>query len=296
VLWEVYKKGESAPKKCVEYYRYGFQGEFAEEDSETGWNSFELRMYDPVISRWLVPDPYKQFWSPYMSMANDPVNRVDPDGGCVDDLPCEGRSTNADGSDAGGFNVNGAFLPDEALAFNGPVETIDLGAALDFISNAATVGGVFTAAAAANLASGAKASSSAPYLFVTPGRRILETTIPGLARSWSKIYPAFPNQSNVIRGSFAGAANGIGYVFTGLGIGISTYQYSTGQISTSTYAADLIFSRVGLAGPAGAGVSATYFLMVRPNNVAPPSQLYNDPSIVQQDATRQISINPNLRR
>ena len=30
-----------------QYYRYGYQGQFAEEDEETGWNSFELRMYDP---------------------------------------------------------------------------------------------------------------------------------------------------------------------------------------------------------------------------------------------------------
>lgn len=26
-----------------EKYRYGYQGEFSEEDEETGWNSFELR-------------------------------------------------------------------------------------------------------------------------------------------------------------------------------------------------------------------------------------------------------------
>ena len=52
IFWQVYSKRESASKKCIEYYRYGFQGEYAEEDSETGWNSFELRMYDPVVGRW----------------------------------------------------------------------------------------------------------------------------------------------------------------------------------------------------------------------------------------------------
>ncbi|MEO1100187.1 MAG: RHS repeat-associated core domain-containing protein, partial [Bacteroidota bacterium] len=57
IFWQVYSKRESASKKCIEYYRYGFQGEYSEEDPETGWNSFELRMYDPVIGRWLVPDP-----------------------------------------------------------------------------------------------------------------------------------------------------------------------------------------------------------------------------------------------
>ena len=68
-------------------YRFGYQGEFAEEDEETGWNSFELRMYDPVIARWLVPDPYMEFWSPYVAMGNDPINLIDPNGGMTSD-PC----------------------------------------------------------------------------------------------------------------------------------------------------------------------------------------------------------------
>lgn len=68
-----------------EYYRYGFQGQFAEEDGETGWNSFELRMYDAVIGRWLVPDPHGEFWSPYVAFGNDPINRIDPDGGMTGD-------------------------------------------------------------------------------------------------------------------------------------------------------------------------------------------------------------------
>ncbi|MEM1405250.1 MAG: RHS repeat-associated core domain-containing protein [Bacteroidota bacterium] len=82
--WEVYKKGGSGSEKCVEYYRYGFQGEYSEEDSETGWNSFELRMYDSEIGRWMVTDPYGQHWSPYLSMSNDPINQIDPDGGFND--------------------------------------------------------------------------------------------------------------------------------------------------------------------------------------------------------------------
>jgi len=63
-----------------EEYKYGYQGQFAEEDEETGWNSFELRMYDPVISRWISTDPAGQFWSPYVGMGNNPVSGVDPDG------------------------------------------------------------------------------------------------------------------------------------------------------------------------------------------------------------------------
>ena len=42
----------------AEGYRYGYQGDFAETDPETGKPAFELRLYDPRINRWLTPDPY----------------------------------------------------------------------------------------------------------------------------------------------------------------------------------------------------------------------------------------------
>ena len=73
-------------------YRFGYQGEYSEEDQETGWNHFELREYDPVIGRWMVPDPYNEFWSPYVAMGNNPVNVVDPNGGCTGDCPPEVQS------------------------------------------------------------------------------------------------------------------------------------------------------------------------------------------------------------
>jgi RHS repeat-associated protein len=62
-------------------YRYSYQGQFAEKDLETGWNHFELREYDPIIGRWLSPDPARQYPSPYVAYGNNPVSRVDPDGG-----------------------------------------------------------------------------------------------------------------------------------------------------------------------------------------------------------------------
>jgi len=64
-----------------ERYRYGYQGQYAEYDSLTKLNSFELRMYDPRFGRWLSTDPYGQFASGYVGMGNNPVNGVDPDGG-----------------------------------------------------------------------------------------------------------------------------------------------------------------------------------------------------------------------
>jgi RHS repeat-associated protein len=71
----------------LDKHRYGYQGDFAEKDTETGFSHFELREYDSKIGRWLVPDPYRQYASPYVGMGNDPVNGVDPDGGCTDCKP-----------------------------------------------------------------------------------------------------------------------------------------------------------------------------------------------------------------
>lgn len=64
-----------------EDYRRGYQGQFAEEDSVTGWNQFQLRMYDPRFGRWISPDPYGQFASGYIGMADTPNRSVDSDGG-----------------------------------------------------------------------------------------------------------------------------------------------------------------------------------------------------------------------
>jgi len=64
-----------------EDYRYGYQGQYSEEEKETCWNSFELRMYDARIGRWLTVDPYGQFASPYVAMGNVPYSGADFDGG-----------------------------------------------------------------------------------------------------------------------------------------------------------------------------------------------------------------------
>lgn len=64
-----------------EAYRYGYQGQFSEENETTGWNEFQLRMYDARFGRWISPDPYGQFASPYVGMGNIPNMGSDPDGG-----------------------------------------------------------------------------------------------------------------------------------------------------------------------------------------------------------------------
>ncbi len=67
-------------REAGERYRFGYQGEFAEQDDETGWNAFEARLYNPVIARWSAKDPYFQFNSGYVAMGNNPIIYQDSDG------------------------------------------------------------------------------------------------------------------------------------------------------------------------------------------------------------------------
>lgn len=67
-------------------YRYDYQGAYAEKDPVTGFNNFDLRIYDSRIGRWLSVDPAGQYASPYVGMGNNPVNKSDPDGAC-DECP-----------------------------------------------------------------------------------------------------------------------------------------------------------------------------------------------------------------
>lgn len=60
-------------------YRYAYQGQ--EKDIETQKEAFELRLWDSRIGRWLTTDPAGQYASPYLGMGNNPISRVDPDGG-----------------------------------------------------------------------------------------------------------------------------------------------------------------------------------------------------------------------
>jgi RHS repeat-associated protein len=63
-----------------ENYRLAFQGQEKSEDG-TIWDQFDLRQYNHDLGRWFSPDPYGQFASPYLAMANNPVSTIDPDGG-----------------------------------------------------------------------------------------------------------------------------------------------------------------------------------------------------------------------
>jgi len=64
---------------------YHYQGDYSEEEENTGYNEFALRMFDRQTGRWTGADPFDQFSSPYIGMGNDPVNNTDPSGGDIGD-------------------------------------------------------------------------------------------------------------------------------------------------------------------------------------------------------------------
>jgi RHS repeat-associated protein len=74
-------------------YRYGYQGQEKSQDATT-WDNFELRTFNHDLGRWSAPDPYGQFHSPYVAMANNPIKHIDPDGGYIN-MSDEGQSQRA---------------------------------------------------------------------------------------------------------------------------------------------------------------------------------------------------------
>jgi RHS repeat-associated protein len=86
IVQEQHQYAYGAPLPGLSYtvgnknYRHGYQGQFAERDQETGWDSFEARTYDARIGRWLSPDPIRRIDSPYTGMGNNPIAFGDADG------------------------------------------------------------------------------------------------------------------------------------------------------------------------------------------------------------------------
>lgn len=77
-----------------ENYRFGFNGKEGDSEVKGEGNSYttEFRQYDPRLGKWLSIDPEARSFpwsSPYVSMSNNPISRVDPlgnsDGHYVDE-------------------------------------------------------------------------------------------------------------------------------------------------------------------------------------------------------------------
>ncbi|MBX9850256.1 MAG: hypothetical protein K2X86_00685 [Cytophagaceae bacterium] len=122
---DYFPHGEIMPNRQLvgsNKFRHDYQGDYSEKDGETGWNSFDLRMYDAKIGRWFAPDPMEQYWSPYMAMGNNPISIVDPTGGYSDGGQSSGGGTYTGaggengGSGGGGSGEGGAG--NSGIAYN----------------------------------------------------------------------------------------------------------------------------------------------------------------------------------
>lgn len=72
--------GISAKAALKPNLKEGFQGSFSEFDTETGYNEFLLRHFDPQIGRWVQLDPSIVEAGMYNGMGGNPFGNIDPDG------------------------------------------------------------------------------------------------------------------------------------------------------------------------------------------------------------------------
>ncbi|GAL86398.1 Rhs family-like protein [Sporocytophaga myxococcoides] len=84
-------------------YRYGFSGKEKDDEVKGGGNSYDYgaRMYDPRVIRWQSLDPriyLFDYQSGYISMSNNPINRIDPSG-MGDYYSKEGKHLGNDGKE-----------------------------------------------------------------------------------------------------------------------------------------------------------------------------------------------------
>ena len=65
-------------------YRFGFNGKEADKNGEWGGLThydYGFRIYNPAVGRFLSVDPiFKEYESPYLAMANNPIHILDPSG------------------------------------------------------------------------------------------------------------------------------------------------------------------------------------------------------------------------
>jgi RHS repeat-associated protein len=72
------RAANSSPKEAMARFRYLYTGQ--EFDLETGLYNYRSRLYESDLARFYSPDPQSEFFSPYVFVGNNPINRVDPSG------------------------------------------------------------------------------------------------------------------------------------------------------------------------------------------------------------------------
>ncbi|MEL6636605.1 MAG: RHS repeat-associated core domain-containing protein, partial [Bacteroidota bacterium] len=164
-------------------YRYAYQSQYAELDGETNWLAFEKRSFDTRVGRWMTIDPEEQFYSPYLAMANSPVNALDRDGAFVPLL-----TGLAGGIIAGGWSLissGGKDWKGAAASFAGGfVAGAVAGTGLGLVGLAGT--GTFATTATA-VAAGAKALGFTGTFYITTFTSLVGSGIGAVARQGVRV-------------------------------------------------------------------------------------------------------------
>lgn len=78
VAYEPYGLVDRSSSRGTDDFRPKFAGK--PYDPATGLYDFTARRFDPLLGRFISPDPQSQYVSPYLYGGNDPVSMLDPDG------------------------------------------------------------------------------------------------------------------------------------------------------------------------------------------------------------------------
>ncbi len=244
-------------------YRYAYQGQ--EKDTETGFEAFELRQWDGRIGRWMSTDPYGQHASPYLGMGNNPISMVDPNGGYSWIGAWIRNGFSREGLSQSTMNGEWGYLDGEVL--NGHFEhgkygNTDMMLDMTFnYSDGLSVG-------IDNLFNASTFSSSSDV--IGNGGIVLGTFLTSYEKAIigrSNLLPPVVYENSLLFNSY-GKMN---FVNNGIGI-LSVFTPSLNYIlqngseySKADLVFDTLFGTIGYKGGSiGLGISAYYFLAVKP--------------------------------
>ncbi len=243
---DYYPFGMQFPNQSNLDYRYAYQGQ--EKDEETNMEAFQLRLWDARIGRWLTPDPYGEFYSPYLGMGNDPVNNIDRNGGCVE-CPEEGKMGDKF-VDSGGDNWE---MMDGMWGYTHTTEFSDYG------SGMATRSGMTFDAAGAYMDMVSKHLSSVDYslkgydLDVHMAKAV-QRGVPTatIGKVWSKQGYQLEKQVKNLGSNVGKVSKYVKYGSNGLGalsMGLGTVEHFYGNSgkTDARYAVDQAFNAMGLS-------------------------------------------------